>query len=139
MLLKMQVIGNLGRDASIKEVNGKKVINFSVAHTEKYKNSQGVVTEKTTWVECSMWEKGNVAPYLKQGQLVHIEGTPSVNAYETKEGKPAASLRLSVSAFGLQLLGSKKEDGKPTPPPTATVPVTQNGAEVLEPEDDLLF
>ena len=137
MLLKMQVIGNLGRDASIKEHNGKKVINFSVAHTEKYKNSQGVVTEKTTWVECSMWEKGNVAPYLKQGQLVHIEGTPSVNAYETKDGKPAASLRLAV--FGLQLLGGKKEEGKPAAPPTVGVPVAENAGAITEPADDLPF
>lgn len=133
----MQVIGNLGRDASIKEHNGKKVINFSVAHTEKYKNSQGVVTEKTTWVECSMWEKGNVAPYLKQGQLVHIEGTPSVNAYETKDGKPAASLRLSV--FGLQLLGGKKEDSKPNHSATASEAVAQNAGAIPEPVDDLPF
>ncbi len=133
MLLKMQVIGNLGRDASLKDFNGKKVLNFSVAHTEKFKNRDGVVTEKTTWVECSMWDKEGLAPYLKQGQLVHLDGTPSVNAFETKEGKPAASLRLAV--FGLQLLGGKKEDGKHAPSPTASVPVA-HAAPVGNPDDD---
>lgn len=33
----MRVIGNLGKDAIANNVNGKTVINFSVASTERYK------------------------------------------------------------------------------------------------------
>ncbi|MBD0352663.1 MAG: single-stranded DNA-binding protein, partial [Flavisolibacter sp.] len=40
-MIKMQVIGNLGKDCVVNNVNGKSVINFTVAHTEKYKDSQG--------------------------------------------------------------------------------------------------
>ena len=36
-MIKLQVIGNLGRDAVMNNVNGKTVINFTVAHSEKYK------------------------------------------------------------------------------------------------------
>ena len=138
MLLKMQVIGNLGRDASIKEVNGKKVINFSVAHTEKFKDKAGVTNERTTWVECGMWEKEGIAPYLKQGTLVHVEGSPSVTGFLTKANEPSASLKLNV--FNLQLLGSKKEPGTPAPPATAGASVAQPAPGSTAPtEDDLPF
>ena len=40
-MIKMQVIGHLGQDATVNNVNGKSVINFSVAHSEKYKNKDG--------------------------------------------------------------------------------------------------
>ena len=40
-MIKLQIIGNLGKDCNVREVNGKKVINFSVAHTDKYKDPQG--------------------------------------------------------------------------------------------------
>ena len=34
-MIKLQVIGNLGKDCIVNTVNGKTVINFNVAHTEK--------------------------------------------------------------------------------------------------------
>ena len=49
-MIKMQVIGNLGKDCVVNTVNGKNVINFTVAHTEKYRDSAGNNQEKTTWV-----------------------------------------------------------------------------------------
>ncbi len=115
MLLELRVIGNLGRDAVVKQHEGKDVLNFSLAHTEKWKNAQGVQYEKTTWVECSMWDKGNMVQWLKQGQLVHVVGTPTVNAYTTKEtGELKATQRLTVRS--LQLLGgAKKQDSEPVP------------------------
>ena len=138
MYLRMQVIGNLGRDATIKEVNGKKVINFSVAHTEKFKDKAGVLNERTTWVECGMWEKEGLAPYLKQGTLIQVEGTPSVTGFLTKANEPSASLKLNV--FNLVLLGSKKEPGTPAPPPTASASVAQAApGSAVPPEDDLPF
>ena len=54
-MLKLQLIGNLGQDAVVNNVGGKNVINFSVAHTEKYKNSEGTEVSKTTWVSCAYW------------------------------------------------------------------------------------
>ncbi|MFM7710302.1 MAG: single-stranded DNA-binding protein, partial [Ferruginibacter sp.] len=54
-MIKLQIIGNLGKDCIQNEVNGRKVINFSVAHSEKYKDSAGNLKEKTTWVECAYW------------------------------------------------------------------------------------
>ena len=107
-MIKLQIVGNLGKDCIMKEVNGRNVINFSVAHTERFKDAQGVLKEKTTWVECAYWtDKTGVAPYLTKGKTVYVEGTPDVEGYTNKEGQPAATLRMRVQS--VQLLGGNGE------------------------------
>jgi len=107
-MIKLQIVGNLGKDCIMKEVNGRNVINFSVAHTERYKDAQGILKEKTTWVECAYWtDKTGVAPYLTKGKTVYAEGTPEADGYTNKEGQPAATLRMRVQS--LQLVGGTGE------------------------------
>ena len=88
-MIKLQVIGNLGKDCVTNQVNGKNVINFNVAHTEKYRDSTGNVKEKTTWVECAYWtDRVGVAPYLKRGSQVYVEGIPELRHYQKNDGTP---------------------------------------------------
>jgi len=109
-MIKLQIIGNLGKDCIVKEVNGKNVINFSVAHTERYKDSQGNQKERTTWVECAYWtERTTVSQYLTKGRTVYAEGSPEADAYSNKEGQPAATLRMRVQ--NVQLLGTTNNEG----------------------------
>jgi len=110
-MIKLQIIGNLGKDCIVKEVNGKNVINFSVAHSEKFRDAQGVEKERTTWVECAYWiEKTNVAQYLTKGRTVYAEGYPQADAYANKDGQPAATLRMRVT--NIQLLSSNNGGGE---------------------------
>lgn len=107
-MLKATLIGNLGQDAVVNNVNGTTVINFSACHTEKYKNREGVVVEKGTWVNCSYFtDKTAVAQYLKKGTQVYVEGTPEAKTYTQRNGQAASSLNLRVTS--IQLLGGKKE------------------------------
>ena len=109
-MIKLQIIGNLGKDCIVKEVNGKNVINFSVAHTERYKDSQGNQKERTTWVECAYWtDRTAIAQYLTKGRTVYAEGSPEADAYTNKEGQPAATLRMRVQ--NVQLLSSNGNEG----------------------------
>ena len=104
-MIKLQIIGNIGKDCIVKEVNGKNVINFSVAHTERYKDSQGNQKEKTTLVECAYWtERTAVAQYLTKGRTVYAEGAPEADPYMNKEGVASATLRMRVQ--NVQLLGT---------------------------------
>ena len=108
-MIKLQIIGHLGTDCTTNEVNGKTVINFPVAHSEKYKDSQGNVVEKTTWVKCAYWtDRTAIAQYLKKGQLVYAEGSPEAEGYLNKENQNAASLKLKV--FQVQLLGGRNDN-----------------------------
>jgi single-strand DNA-binding protein len=107
-MIKMQVIGNLGKDCVVNTVNGKSVINFTVAHTEKYKDSQGVNQEKTTWVDCAYWtDRTAIAPYLTKGTQVFVEGAPEVRSFTRGDGSAGASLSLRVRE--VQLLGTRKD------------------------------
>ncbi len=145
-MIKLQIVGNLGKDCIMKEVNGKNVINFSVAHTERFKDAQGNQKERTTWVECAYWtDRTALAQYLKRGQMVYAEGTPEAEAYMNKENQATATLRMRVQ--NIQLLGNSKDaqgatngnvtnvGSAPTPPAVKTSPVTSN----VEDADDLPF
>lgn len=136
-MLKLQVIGNLGKDCVVNNVNGKSVINFSIAHTEKYKDAQGVQQNKTTWVECNWWsDRTAIAPYLKSGTMVYAEGTPEVRQYTTKDGKSGSSLSLRVTS--VQLLGGNKEN-QSGQQQQSYAPTKQNSNQITQPEDDLPF
>jgi single-strand DNA-binding protein len=109
IMIKLQVIGHLGKDCTTNVVNGKNVINFSVAHSERYKDAQGNQKEKTTWVDCAYWtDRTAVAPYLKKGQLVYVEGAPEVRSYTKNDGTTGTSLTMRV--LNVQLLGGGKTD-----------------------------
>ncbi|RYZ97563.1 MAG: single-stranded DNA-binding protein [Sphingobacteriaceae bacterium] len=109
-MIKLQVIGNLGADCIQKEINGKTVINFNVAHSEKFKDQQGNLKERTTWVNCAYWtDRTAVAQYLTTGRTVYVEGTPEAEGYTNKEGQVAATLRMRV--FTVQLLGGGDNQG----------------------------
>jgi single-strand DNA-binding protein len=141
-MIKLQVIGHLGKDCLTNVVSGKNVINFSVAHSEKYKDNMGNQKERTTWVECAYWtERIAIAPYLKKGQLVYVEGTPDVRAYSKNDGTAGASLNLRV--LNIQLLGSANRPEGQTGnysdqqgAQRADIPVP---AQVAETADDLPF
>jgi single-strand DNA-binding protein len=143
-MIKLQVIGNLGRDAHENLVSNRRVINFSVAHTEKYKNRDGQVSEKTTWVSCSYWtDKTGVLPYLRKGTQVYVEGSPSVSMYDKRDGS-GKEVELKLNVFSIQLLGAAKSaTGSQNEPPkqnfTGGGSYPSSADEVTEPLDDLPF
>lgn len=113
-MIKLMVIGNLGKDCTVNNVNGKNVINFSVAHTEKFKDSSGMQREKTIWVECAWWtERTGIVPYLKKGSSVYAEGSPDIRTYTLPDGKQGASMKLTIQ--NVQLLGSRNAEGGGAP------------------------
>ena len=125
-MIKMQVIGNLGKDCVVNTVNGKNVINFTVAHTEKYKDSQGSNQEKTTWVDCAYWtDRTAIAPYLTKGTQVFVEGAPEVRSFQRNDGTAGASLSMRVRE--VQLLGRKGEGGS-VPMQEASAPSYNNNS-----------
>ncbi len=147
-MIKLQVIGNLGKDAVVNNVNGKSVINFTVAHTEKYKDAQGNQKDRTIWVDCAYWtDRTAIAPYLKKGTQVYAEGAPDIRSYTTQDGRQGASLTMRIS--NIQLLGSRNEGsgntgGYQQPGPAAQAPAYQpqpsvSGDQLTEPLDDLPF
>jgi single-strand DNA-binding protein len=141
-MIKMQVIGNLGKDCVTNLVNGKNVINFNVAHTEKFRDAKGEQKEKTLWVDCAYWtDRTAIAPYLKKGTQVYAEGTPDLRTYQKTDGTQGVSLTLRV--LSVQLLGSRASNevgGPDSYQGNNSAPMTGVSAgEINAPVDDLPF
>lgn len=107
-MLQVEIIGNIGNDAQVKDFNGKKYIAFNVAHSEKFKNQQGVETERTTWVSVLKPGESAVAQYLKKGTPVFVRGDLSVKAYKDNAGN--WQVGVNCLAREVQLLPGGKRD-----------------------------
>jgi single-strand DNA-binding protein len=109
-MIRISVIGRLGQDAVVNDVNGKSVINFSMAYSEKFKNQQGQEVDKTTWVSCAYWtDKLNVANYLKKGTMIYMEGKPEAKTYLNDKTKETVA-QLHSRVTSIQLLSSSKDE-----------------------------
>lgn len=108
----MQVIGNLTKDAEVKEVKDRKAINFAVAVNEYFKDAQGEKLEKSTFYNCTLWRESNVkvADFLTKGTKVFIEGTPEPEMFKTKEGETKCSIKILVSNLLLMGGGTRQAE-----------------------------
>jgi single-strand DNA-binding protein len=104
-MLQIQTIGYLGKDATVAQWDGKSVINFSVAHTEKYNSKHGT-SEVTHWVECSFWSDSEVWKYLKKGTQVFIQGAQTVNLYDMPSGDK--NFRINCRISKIEIISSKE-------------------------------
>jgi single-strand DNA-binding protein len=139
-MIKLQVIGHLGKDCTTNVVSGKNVINFSVAHSEKFKDASGALKERTTWVECAYWtERTGIAPYLKKGTQVYAEGSAEVRTYTKGDGSFGASMVMRVQ--NVQLLGgaNRTEGTTATEKPFGSNGIPAPAGDISEPVDDLPF
>ena len=109
-MLKVELIGNIGADAEIKDVQGNKFVAFRVAHSSKYKDAQGNQTESTTWVDVTINDTDSkVIPFLKQGVKVFVRGNASLRVYSSPTDKMMKA-GLQVSAWEIELCGGQSDD-----------------------------
>jgi len=122
-LNRAEIIGNLGDDPEIRTLtNGNRVVNMSVATTEKWKGSDGETREKTQWHRIVIWNEGlgKVAEqYLKKGSKVYLAGQIETRKWQDKDGADRYSTEIVLSGFNSQLIllgdprggsGERRED-----------------------------
>ncbi|MEP7163105.1 MAG: single-stranded DNA-binding protein [Ferruginibacter sp.] len=105
---KVQLIGNLGHAPEIRTTEtGKKLVKFSVATNEIYRNANGEKIKETQWHNLIAWGKlADIAEkYLLKGSEVAIEGKLINRNYTDKEGNKKYVTEIQVNE--LLLLGSK--------------------------------
>ena len=86
---KVQLIGNLGNDPEIINLeSGKMLAKFSIATNESYKNAQGEKIIDTQWHNVVAWGKtaNLVEKYLQKGKEIAIEGKLTSRSWEDKDG-----------------------------------------------------
>ena len=105
---KVQLIGNLGNAPEVRTTeSGKKLVKFSVATNEIYRNANGEKIKETQWHNLVAWGKvAEIAEkYLAKGTEVAIEGKLINRNYTDKEGNKKYVTEIQVNE--LLLLGSK--------------------------------
>lgn len=110
---KVILVGNLGQDPEIKKLeNGKRVVNFTLATKEEYKNSEGQKITETTWHNIAAWNGlAEIASrYLKKGKEVLVEGRLSYRTYEDKNGSTRYFTEIVLN--DILLLRSGKAEAK---------------------------
>lgn len=108
-MLKVELIGNLGADAQIKESNGSKFVTMRVAHTDRWTDQQGNVKESTIWVDVTMNDtESKVIPYLKQGVKIFVRGNASLRVYSSPKDRMMKA-GLQIAAWEIELCGGSNE------------------------------
>lgn len=96
-------IGNITRDAEVREVGQSKVARFAIAMNEKFRKQDGTVGETTEFMEVELWNQVGVFQYLRKGQLVYVEGSIRTEKWTGNDGVEKTSIKLR--AMSVQLLG----------------------------------
>ena len=105
---KVQLIGNLGNAPEVRNTeSGKKLVRFSIATNESYRNAKGEKVTETQWHNLIAWGKvADIAEkYLAKGTEVAIEGKLMNGNYTDKDGNKKYFTEIQVHE--ILLLGSK--------------------------------
>jgi len=102
-----QILGHLGSDPEVKTFdNGDKIVNFSVATTDKWRDKDGNEQSNTDWHRIVV-RKGlaSVAErFLKKGMQVFIEGPMRTRSYQDKDG--VTRYVTEIMCLKLEMTGS---------------------------------
>ena len=110
----VNITGNLTRDIELRQTqSGYSIGAISVAVNDRRKNPQTEEWEdKPNFVECTLFGKRaeGLAPYLKKGQKVGINGKLDWQQWETQDGSKRSTLKVIVN--DLELLGGARQQSQ---------------------------
>ncbi len=106
---KVILVGNLGKDPESRSfANGGKVVSFSVATSENWKDkSSGDRKEKTEWHNVSIFSEGlaRVAEqYLKKGSKVYLEGQLETRKWQDQSGNDRYTTDVVLRNFNSSMV-----------------------------------
>jgi single-strand DNA-binding protein len=82
------VVGNLGRDPKLRDVNGRPVCGFSVADDIRIRKADGEWGKETRWYNISVWGKRaeSCGSMLSKGSKVQIVGEVTLREWTDDNG-----------------------------------------------------
>ena len=102
----VQLIGNVGNDPEIKNLDGgRKLANLTIATNDSYKNDKGEKIETTEWHRVTAWgaTADLIEKYVTKGNQIGIEGKLTHRSYDDKNGEKRYITEIVVNE--LLLLG----------------------------------
>ena len=106
---KVVLVGRVGQDPEVRNLNnGGKVVNLSVATSERWKDKNSNENkERTEWHRVVIWNEraANFAEqYLKKGALVYIEGALETRKYTDNNGVEKYTTEVVLRQFRGELI-----------------------------------
>lgn len=101
-LNKVMLIGRLGADPEQRTTQtGTNIVNFTLATSERFKDSSGEWQEKTEWHKCVCFGDRalTMGKYLKKGSRIYLEGSNATSSWENKEGQKMYKTEVKVREF----------------------------------------
>ena len=124
---KAMIIGNLGNNPELRHTqNQTPVATFSVASTERWKDSDGNKQEHTEWHRVVAW-KGLAEvcnEHLSKGSKVFIEGKLRTRKWGDQDGNFRYSTEIVVR--DLEMLGGRQENSESVPDDGRDIPLPEN-------------
>ena len=113
---KVILVGNLGKDPESRSFqNGGKVVSFSIATSESWKDkSSGEKRDKTEWHNISVFNENaaNFAErFLKKGSKVYIEGQLETRKWQDKDGNDRYTTEVVIRPFKGELTSLESASG----------------------------
>jgi single-strand DNA-binding protein len=108
-LNRVTLLGRLGRDPEVRNTqSGDKVVNFSVAVSEQWKDkTTGEKREQTEWARIVIWgdQLGSVAErFLHKGSQVYLEGKMQTRKFVDKSGNERETTEVVLRGFDAKLV-----------------------------------
>lgn len=114
MVNKVILVGNLGKDPELRQTpGGQPVASFTMATSEKYKDREGVLQERTEWHNIVVWGRQAeiVKQYCQKGKTVYCEGRIQTRKWQDKEGKDRYTTEIVVDNIRFLGGGNRGEGG----------------------------
>lgn len=113
---QITLIGNVGKDAELRAMpNGRSVMSFRMATTEKWKDASGARQEHTEWWSVSAFGPGAeaVAQWVTKGTRIMVQGRGKMREYTDKSGEIRHQFEVVAETWELLGDGGKKTERAP--------------------------
>lgn len=100
-MVSIEIIGNLGADAEVKDYQGAKFVSFNVCDNRKVGEK-----EVSQWYGCTLnkWSE-KLLPYLRKGQCVFLRGVPRYRIFDSALHR-CKMVAVDVMVNEIQLVGA---------------------------------
>jgi len=114
-LNKVMLVGNIGNEPEVRHSqDGSKIVTFSLATSENWKDKSGERKEKTEWHRVVIFSQGlaDVAEkYLRKGSKVYVEGQLRTRKWQDQSGADRYSTEVVLSGIGAYMIMLDRASG----------------------------
>lgn len=98
----VKLIGNVGQDIQVKELEGSRMVTFSLATNESYVNKSKETIRSTSWHTVTAWGKlaDSCGELLSKGKLVSVEGRLNYRQYQNKDNQTVKTVEIVAHHVG---------------------------------------